>query len=63
MADLVVHGGGSVYLLRPTSRKGCDWLKQHSPADAVWFAGALVGEHRYIHDLVAEAISDGLRVR
>ncbi len=63
MADLLVQGGGSVFLLRPTNRKGCCWIKQHTPADAMWFAGALVVEHRYIRDIVAGALCDGLRVR
>ncbi len=63
MADLLVQGEGSVFLLRPTNRKGCRWLKEHIPADAMWFADALVVEHRYIHDIVAGALCDGLRVR
>ncbi len=63
MADLLVQGGGSVYLLRPTSRKGCRWLKEHIPADATWFAGALAVEHRYVSDILAGAIRDGLKVK
>jgi hypothetical protein len=63
MADLLVRDGGSVYLLRPTSRNGCRWLKEHTPADAIWFAGALVVEHRYIRDILAGVVRDGLRVR
>jgi hypothetical protein len=63
MADLLVQGGGSVFLLRPSSRKGCCWLKEYTLADAMWLAGALVVEHRYIRDIVAGALCDGLRVR
>ena len=63
MVDLLVQGGDSVYLLRPTSRKGYRWLKEHTPADATWFAGALVVEHRYIRDIVAGALCEGLRVQ
>ncbi len=63
MADLLVQGGGSVFLLRPTNRQGCGWLKEHTSADAMWFVGALVVEHRSIHDIVAGALCDGLRVR
>ena len=63
MADLLVQGGGSVFLLRPTSRKGYCWLKEHTLAAAMWFADALVVEHRYIRDIVAGALCAGLRVR
>jgi hypothetical protein len=63
MADLLVQGGGSVYLLRPISPAGGAWVDQHIPSDATWFGGAIAVEHRYIHDIVAGAISDGLEVR
>ena len=63
MGDLLVQGGGCVFLLCPTSRKGGRWLKEHTPADAMWFAGSLVVEHRCIRDIVAGALCDGLRVR
>jgi hypothetical protein len=62
-ADLLVHGGGSVYLLRPVSRCGHSWVAEHIPSDAMRFAGAIVVEHRYIHEIVAGAIADGLKVR
>ncbi len=63
MADLLVHGGGSVYLLRPTSRRGSTWVAQHITPDASWFSGAVVVEHRYIRDIVVGATRDGLEVR
>ncbi len=37
MADLLVHGGGSVYLLRPTSPVGVAWVDQNISPDATWF--------------------------
>lgn len=61
-ADLLVQGSGSVYLLRPVSRGGISWVAEHVPSDAMRFAGAIVVEHRYIHDIVAGAIGDGLVV-
>jgi hypothetical protein len=62
-ADLHVQGSGSVYLLRPVSRCGTSWVAEHIPSDAMRFAGgSIVVEHRYIHDIVAAAIADGLRV-
>ncbi len=63
MADLLVHGGGSVYLLCPISLQGSAWVAQHIPLDAMWFGGAVVVEHRYIRDIVVGATRDGLEVR
>jgi hypothetical protein len=63
MADLLVHGGGTVYLLRPVSPTGAAWVDEHIPEDATWFGGAVVVEHRYIRDIVVGAVTDGLRVR
>jgi hypothetical protein len=60
--DLLVHSGGSVYLLRPASEAGAAWLDQHLTSDARMFGGAIAVEHRYIRDIVAGAVSDGLRV-
>lgn len=62
MADLLVHGGGTVYLLRPVSPAGAAWVDEHIPGDATWFGGAVAVEHRYIRDIVVGAVSDGLRV-
>ena len=61
--DLLVHGGGSVYLLRSVSPTGAAWLDQHVTREATTFGGAIVVEHRYIGDIVTGAVSDGLRVR
>ena len=61
--DLFIEGGGSVYLLRPVSAAGSVWIATHIPFDAQWFGGAVVVEHRYIRDIVAGSLSDGLRVR
>jgi hypothetical protein len=63
-ADLRVHGGGTVYLLRAVSPRGEAWIAEHIPVDAIRFAGgAVVVEHRFIHDIVAGAVRDGLSVR
>ncbi len=61
--DLLVHGEGSVYLLRPTSRRGQRWIDEHVSDDRQEWAGAVVVEHRFIGDIVRGAIADGLRVR
>jgi hypothetical protein len=60
MADLLVHGGGTVYLLRPVSPAGAAWVEQHIPDDATWFGGAVAVEHRFIGPIVEGATGDGL---
>jgi hypothetical protein len=62
-ADLLVHGHGSIYLLRPTSRRAQRWIEEHVSDDRQEWAGAIVVEHRFIGDIVRGAIADGLRVR
>jgi hypothetical protein len=61
--DLLVHGGGRVYVLRSVSPTGAAWLDQHVTPEATMFCGAVVVEHRFIRDIVTGAVSDGLRVR
>ena len=61
--DLLVHGEGSIYLLRPTSRRGQRWIDEHVCDGRQEWAGAIVVEHRFIGDIVRGAIADGLRVR
>ncbi len=61
--DLLVYGSGSVYLLRPVSHRGVAWVAERIAPDAIWFGGAVVVEHRYIHDIVVGAVADGLLVK
>ncbi len=62
-ADLLVTGGGTIYLLHPTSRRGQRCLEEHIADDARRLGEAVAIEHRYIGDIVRGAIGDGLRVR
>ena len=63
VADLLVHGEGSIYLLRATSRLGRGWIADYISDDRQEWAGAVVVEHRFISDIVAGAVADGLEVR
>ncbi len=63
MADLLVHGGGTVYQLRRVSPAGTAWIDEHIPEDATWFGNAVAVEWRFIRDVVLGAVADGLRVR
>ena len=61
--DLLVHGHGSIYLLRAVSRRGRRWVDEHVSDDRQEWAGAIVVEYRFIGDVVRGAIDDGLLVR
>ncbi len=69
--DIVIENHGTLYLLWPQSEAGEQWLRGHTAKDAQWWGpgrggltrGALVVEPRYVADIVAGAIADGLEVR
>jgi hypothetical protein len=61
--DLIVSGGGTLYLLFATSPVGEAWVEEHIPDDAQRFAGGVAVESRYIGAIVAGAVADGLKVR
>lgn len=46
--DFELSGHGTVYLFRPITRAARVWVDEHLPADATWWCGAVVVEHRYI---------------
>jgi hypothetical protein len=62
MPDLSVQNHGSIFLLRGETEEGRDWISDHIPSDAQSWGGAIVVEHRYIDDIVAGAMNDGLEV-
>ena len=41
---------------------GLDWVAEHIPEDAQKFGVAFVVEHRFIRNVVAGAMRDGLKV-
>jgi hypothetical protein len=60
--DIQVENHGSLFLLRPVSAEGREWLDEH----VAWeqsFGDAIVVEPRYVRDIVQGAIDDGLEVR
>ncbi len=61
--DLNVVFDGSIALLYPLTDLAREWLRVHCPAgnDHQYFCGALVVEARYVADLLAHAIEDGLK--
>jgi hypothetical protein len=61
--DLLVHGEGSVCLLRAVSRRGRRWIDEHVSDERQEWGGAIAVEHRYISDIARGARTDGLRVQ
>ena len=62
MADLYIHNEGTIFLVYPLTDDGLTWVKAHIPADAQRHGHAIGVKHRYITDVVAGAIHDGLEV-
>jgi len=60
--DLRVENHGSLYLLRPISAPGREWLDANIQSDALTFGDAVVCEPRYVRDIVLGAQADGLAV-
>ena len=63
MMDIRVNSHGSLFLLHPVSSAAAEWLRDHVAEDALWWAGALVCEPRYVEAIVEGAREDGLEVR
>ena len=59
MADLLVHGGASVDLLRPVSLAGTAWVDEHISDDTIKFRRVVVVEHRCVGDLAIARITGG----
>ena len=61
--DFTVSHHGSVVLFHPRTELAHDWLSEHcsAGADHTYFGAALVIEPRYVNDLLAHAIEDGLK--
>jgi hypothetical protein len=60
--DARVENHGSIYLIRPLTEEGKDWLHGHTNDEAQWFGGALVVEPRYVENLVEGMRGDGLNL-
>jgi len=62
--DLTVSFHGSLSLFHPLTDIAREWMGDHCPASDShqYFCGALVVEPRYVEDLLAHAIEDGLKV-
>jgi len=62
-ADYEVSGGGTVFILTPLNKTSKQHLEEHLADDAIWFAGGVAVEHRYIMPLVEVLRAEGFVVR
>jgi hypothetical protein len=60
--DISVSNHGTIFLFAANTQLGREWIHDHVPADASFFAGALCVEHRYAYDLAVGMCRDGLRL-
>lgn len=61
-ADFLVTGGGTLFLVRPLNDAARRHLDEHLDESAIWYAGGVAVEHRYIEDLVEQLREDGFDV-
>lgn len=61
-ADVRIDREGSIFLFTPLTDAAREFIKEHVQADAQWWAGSLVVEHRYARDLARGMANDGLRL-
>jgi hypothetical protein len=59
--DVQVENHGSIFLFRPLSEAGKNWL--HENTNGEWFGNALAVEHRYAADLAIGIREEGLCLR
>lgn len=63
IADFLVTGGGTIYLLHPLTDAAREWVAEHLPEDAQRLGNAIAIEHRFVGNIVDGARNDGLAVR
>ena len=62
MRDFAVTNHGSTILIAALSEPALAWCAEHLPTDAQTWGGTYVVEHRYIGDILAGIVADGLTV-
>lgn len=62
--DVEVENHSTIYLFRPLTPRGFEWIDQFvQPESWQWFGDAVAVEHRYADDLRQGMLSAGLEVR
>jgi len=61
--DLYVENHGSLFLVRPVTREGTEWLADTAPDDAQFMGNAMAVEPRYIAGVIEAAQANGIEVQ
>lgn len=61
-ADAELENHGSIFLLRPVSEHGRDWIRDNIGDEAQYFGRAVVIEPRYVESIVHGIREAGLAV-
>lgn len=61
--DFSLQDEGSISILFPLTPAAELWVAKHLPADAIFWTGGVVIEHRFVAPIVAGILDDGLEVR
>jgi hypothetical protein len=62
MLDAVFEDRGSVWMVRPLTSAGREWLDENVTGETQWFGGALAVEPRFVQGLIEGMQLDGLEV-
>lgn len=61
VVDVFIENHGTVFLFRPATAVGEDWLTENT--DGMWYGDALAVEHRYAQYLTQGLLDAGLEVQ
>lgn len=61
-SDVAVLNEGSIFLFRPNTEAGRNWINDNIADDAIWHNDSLVVEHRFVQDIIDGMIEDGLLI-
>ena len=62
-ADFTLENHGSIFLMRPRTKRAAAWLDDTAPEDAQFFANALAIEPRYVPNVAAAARGEGFTIQ
>jgi hypothetical protein len=63
MTDFRVQGTSSNFVvLRPLNEPAESWLEKHTDPEAVWWAGGIAVEHRYVEEFFAAIEAEGFTI-
>jgi hypothetical protein len=60
--DFELRNEFTIFVLRPLTDEGRDWINENIPENAMTWAGGVVIEHRYVADIIAGVVDSGLTI-